>query len=546
MRSRSIFYVFTSLSIFLSAAAAVYAGPVSGRIVDPEGRAVAGAQVLLVGDGGAVRSTVSSASGEFNLAMPDAGRFELRVALDGFRAASIVVEGAAVPRDLGSVPLQISAVSESLVVSASQVEIPLSRVSSSITVISGAELQAQQVTTVTEALRHVPGLTIAQSGGPGSLTAIFPRGGESDYTLVFLDGIELNAFGGGFDLAHLSPTNIDRIEVVRGPQSALYGSNAIGAVVRIVTRSGGPVRGDASIEAGTFGTTRVAASSAGTAGPWFWGAGADRLSTDGWNGRTTSAGERVENDAYERTDAGGNAGWRGAAGATVRGEIRFEHDDRGFPGPFGSNPAGNFTGVDTISRGSDDRWGASLGASVPMGARVRTHGQVTWNTTDGQFVAASSFSPTGSSLSDSGSSRLSARAQTDISVRSGLDVSAGLELQREKVTSTYIAADSGPIPVKRRVAGYFGEARWSPSERIFVTGGVRLEDIGRDEVAPLNDPFSPRPAMPADSLVSVNPRLTALTTFDRRLEPRHEFEPRQARGSSRRTASTSPSRTTHR
>ena len=78
-----------------------------------------------------------------------------------------------------------------------------------------------------------------------------------------------------------------------------------------------------------------------------------------------------------------------------------------------------------------------------MGARVRTHGQVTWNTTDGQFVAASSFSPTGSSLSDSGSSRLSARAQTDISVRAGLDRLAGLELQREKVTSTYIAETAG-------------------------------------------------------------------------------------------------------
>ena len=79
----------------------------------------------------------------------------------------------------------------------------------------------------------------------------------------------------------------------------------------------------------------------------------------------------------------------------------------------------------------------------------------------------------------------------------GLDLSAGLELQREQVTSTYITDDNGPIPVKRRVAGYFGEARWSPSERIFVTGGLRLEDIERDAVGALNDAFSPRPAMPA-------------------------------------------------
>ncbi len=508
MRSRSIRHVFSAILLSLPAAA-VYAGPVTGRVVDPAGRAVAGAQVLLLGEGAAVRSTISSASGEFRLQAPDAGQYELRVALDGFRAGSMPVEGSAQPRDLGPVPLQIGAVSESLIVSAAQVEIPLSRASSSVTVISGAELQARQLTSVSEALRQVPGLTIAQSGGRGALTTIFPRGGESDYTLVFLDGIQLNAFGGGFDLAHLSAANIDRIEIVRGPQSALYGSNAIGAVVRIVTRTGGPVRGDASIEGGTFGTSRAAASSSGTTGSWSWGAGADRLASDGWNGRHTSTGARVDNDAYERTEAGGNAGWRSGGGTTVRGELRFEHDHRGFPGPFGSNPAGIFTAIDTTSNGTDDRWSASIGASRPMGRRVRTHGQLTWNTSDGQYVAESSFSPTGTSVSDSGSRRLSGRAQTDVTLGAALDLSAGLELQRERVTSTYITDNRGPIPVTRQVAGYFGEARWSPSDRLFVTTGVRLEDIRRDAVAPLNDQFSPRPAMSADSVVSLNPRVAA-------------------------------------
>lgn len=509
MRSRSTFHVLSVVFLSLCTAGALHAGPVTGRVVDPDGRAVPGVQVLLLGSGAAVRSTISNARGEFTLAAPDAGRYELRVAVDGFRAGSVAVDGSAQPRDVGPVKLEVSAVSESLVVSAAQVEIPLSQASSAVTVITGAELQARQVTTVTDALRQVPGLTIAQSGGPGALTAIFPRGGESDYTLVFLDGIQLNAFGGGFDLAHLSAANIDRIEIVRGPQSALYGSNAIGAVVRIVTRSGGPIRGDASLEGGSFGTNRAAASSSGTAGAWFWGAGADRLASDGFNGRTTAAGERVENDRYERTEAAGNGGWRNEAGALVRGELRFEHDDRGFPGPFGSNPAGIFTGIDTKSRGTDDRWSASLGAAVPTGRRVRTHGQISWNTIDGEFVAADSFSATGTSLSESGSRRFSARAQSDVDVAPGVDLSAGVELQRERVTSTYITDDSGQIPVKRMVAGYFGEVRWSPSDRLFVTGGVRLEDIRRDAVAPLADPFSPRPAMPADSVVSVNPRIAA-------------------------------------
>jgi outer membrane cobalamin receptor len=508
VRFRSLFRSLLVLSLSLFTAAALFAGPVSGRVVDPDGRAVPGAQVLLL-SGATVRSSVTNARGEFTLQGPDSGRYELRVAVDGFRAGGLVMEGSVQAREVGPVTLEISALSESLVVSAAQVEIPLSQASSAVTVITGSELQARQITTVTEALRHVPGMAVAQSGGPGALTAIFPRGGESDYTLVFLDGIQLNAFGGGFDLAHLSTANIDRIEIVRGPQSALYGANAIGAVVRIVTRSGGPIRGDASLEGGTFGTTRAAVAGSGSSGPWTWGVGADRLASDGFNGRRTAAGERVANDRYERTEAGGNAGWRNAGGALLRGELRFEHDDRGFPGPFGSNPAGIFTGIDTKSRGTDDRWSASLGAAVPTGRRIRTHGQVTWNTIDGEFVAASSFSPTGTSVSESGSRRLSARVQTDVAVAHGLDVSAGLELQRERVTSTFITDNGGQTPVKRRVGGYFGEARYKPSDRLFVTGGLRLEDIRREAVAPLDDPFSPRPAMPADSVRSVNPRVAA-------------------------------------
>jgi len=513
MRSPSISRVISVFSLTVCTATALQAGPISGRVVDPDGHPVPGAQVLLVATARVVRSTASDAQGEFTIAAPDSGRYEVRVAVDGFRAGSVTVDGTAAAQELGPVRLDVSAIAESLVVSAAQVEMPLSRVSSAVTVITGAELEARQIATVAEALRQVPGVTVARSGGPGTLTAVFPRGGESDYTLVFLDDIQLNAFGGGFDFAHLSVANVERIEIVRGPQSALYGSNAIGAVVRIVTRGAGttpgPVRGSVSLEGGSFATSRAAASSSGTSGAWFWGAGADRLATSGFNGRTTNAGQRVENDRYERTEAAGNTGWRSGAGAMIRSELRFLHDDRGFPGPFGSNPAGIFTGIDTKARGSDDRWNASLGAAMPVGGRIRTHGQITWSRTDGEYVSASSFSPTGTIVSESGSRRLSARAQTDFAVRPAIDVSAGLELQRERVTSTYITDDTGPVPVTRRVAGYFGEARWGPSARLFMTGGVRLEDIRRGEVAPLTDPFSPRPRMAPDSILSVNPRIAA-------------------------------------
>ena len=239
-RAPSIHFYFRDL-FFMAASA--YAGTLRGQVLDPDGRPIPGAQVLLLGNGATVRTAVTNTRGEFTIESPDSGRYELRVAVDGFRADPIVIDAVAGPRDLGPQKMAVSAVSESLVVSASQVEIPLSRASSAVTVITGSELQAKQIATVADALRDVPGLTVARSGGPGTLTTVFPRGGESDYTLVFIDGIQVNAFGGGFDFAHLSANNVDRIEIVRGPQSALYGSNAIGAVVRIVTRDGGPPRG---------------------------------------------------------------------------------------------------------------------------------------------------------------------------------------------------------------------------------------------------------------------------------------------------------------
>ncbi len=500
MRFRT-FIIFTALSLILTARAD--AAIVEGRVVDPESRPVPGARVVIICGSSVAASAVTDADGRFTTG-DVAGRCELRAAVDGFAAAPIALDltpGAAT-RDAGTVRLALSAVSESVLVSAAQVDIPLSQASSSVAVITASELRARQLMTVADALREVPGLTVTRNGGPGALTSVFPRGGESDYTLVFIDGVQANAFGGGFDFAHLSTDNIDRIEIVRGPQSALYGSNAIGAVVRIVTRTGGPIRGDALFEGGSFDTARAAAASSGAYGRWEWGAGAERLVSDGFNGTSLASGEEVVNDNYQRTSAGASGGWRHETGASVRGELRFERDERGFPGPFGSDPGGTFEGIDGISRGTDDRWIGSVGGTIPSGSRVRTHAQVTRNSIDSDFK-----SPFGDSASSS--KRWTARAQSDVSVRRGLDVSAGIEFQRERARSTFITDNSGEVPVTRSIAGYFAEGRWSAAERVFVTAGLRVEDIRRDELPGVSQPFSSRPEFAADRVVSTNPRLAA-------------------------------------
>ena len=478
------------------------AAGVQGVVIDPDGRVTPGARILLSGPAATIATTLTDDRGRFQVANLDPGRYELRVALDGFRADVVTLELAADERRDIRIQLRVSAIAESIVVSAAHVDRPLSQVFDSIDVISAADLKSRQVETVSAALQGIPGLTVTSSGGRGGLTSLFPRGGESNFTLMLIDGIRVNAFGGGFDFAHLPVADIERIEVVRGPQSALYGSDAIGAVVHIVTRHGGPARTEGVIEGGGFGTTRLALASSGSTGPWSWGAAVERLDTDGFTGTAPATGEIVTNDDYRRRDLSLSGGWRGERGTHLRGDVRLGSYERGFPGPFGSNPVGNFTGVDRISRGKNDTRLLSLGLVHPWTSRVHLQIQVAHSDLDGTFT-----SPFG--RSDSETRRLSVRAQTDVALRDHLGVSLGLEVQRERASSTFITgATSNTIPVRRRVVGSFGEARIDAADQLFVTAGLRVEQIRRDPLEGDPNGFTPRPTFDAASEVSANPKLS--------------------------------------
>ena len=487
-----------TLLLISGAAAAAAAGAISGRVVDPDGRPVPGARVLVSGAGVPLRTAVTNENGHFSVADLPEERVTIRIAAEGFRAEAREVAPSGGSADIGTIALAISAISEALVVTASQVEIPMSQVTSSVTIITGAELESRQIHSVAEALRTVPGLTLVSTGGLGTTTGVFPRGGESNYTLVLIDGVPANAFGGDFDFGHLSTTNVDRIEIVRGPQSALFGSNAIGAVVRIVSRRGGQPTAQVSVEGGQFDTARVAASTSGQHGPIEWGASFDRLRSDGMNGEVTGAGEVVGNDDYDRRSGALSGGWRDG-NAWIRGDLRHSIDERGFPGPFGSNPAGNYGGIDRVARGENQRTTGGLSASLPISSRIRAQGQGGYNRIDSDFI--SEFG-----ASEGFSRRWDGRLQLDAVLPRAVDLSAGLEVQRESAGSTFITGSAFQrIPVERQVAGYFAEARLNLRDRFFATAGVRFEDIHRERL----EPSGTRPDLAEDDVVSTNPRLSA-------------------------------------
>ena len=126
-----------------------------------------------------------------------------------------------------------------VVVTATRTEQPVDRIGQSVTVLTDEALTRRQSNTVSDALRSVPGLSVTRNGGVGQTTSVFIRGADSEQTVVLIDGVKLNdqaSPGGAFDFSNLLTSNIERIEVVRGSQSVLWGSQAIGGVVNIITR----------------------------------------------------------------------------------------------------------------------------------------------------------------------------------------------------------------------------------------------------------------------------------------------------------------------
>ncbi len=158
--------------------------------------------------------------------------------------------------------------SNSVVVSPTTVPTPSDQSPSSTTVITAGDIEARHYATLPDALATVPGLNVVQQGGPGSLTSVFMRGTNSNHVKVLIDGIDMgdpSNSTGAFDFGQLLAGDIERIEILRGPQSGLYGSDAIGGVISITTKAGsGPPKATFSTEGGSFGTTNERASLSGS------------------------------------------------------------------------------------------------------------------------------------------------------------------------------------------------------------------------------------------------------------------------------------------
>jgi vitamin B12 transporter len=212
-------------------------------------------------------------------------------------------------------------------VTSTRTETPLDQVTTSATVVTAQDILTKHAETVLEALRDVPGLDVVQTGSRGAGTTISIRGSESDHVLVLIDGVEVNSTtAGAFNFAHLTTDNIERIEILRGAGGTLYGSQAIGGVINIITKKGqGPLRLGLSAEGGNGWTNRQTLSLNGSVGKLGYTFSAARLESDGF---------RSVNDDYRNLATSGRLDYKFTDDTNLKGIFRFIKTDLGL---FNSN-----------------------------------------------------------------------------------------------------------------------------------------------------------------------------------------------------------------
>ena len=325
-----------------------------------------------------------------------------------------------------------------VIVTATRIPLRADAVPASATVVTGAELRAQGITHLTDALRLVPGVIVAQSGSYGAPTSLFVRGGQSNYTKVLIDGVPANEPGGAFDFGTLTLDDVERIEIVRGPSSVAWGSDALSAVVHVITKRGGTDRAGITARGGTFGTRDVTAVAEREAGAWRGAAS---------GARHTSDGSYALNSAYRNALVSGSAGWTGAA-SSVRMSGRYASTRAHFPTDFTGAP------VDPNSYRVEERASAAAEAGRAIGlatARlIATH----------SLVSASSVNPAdaqpGTSDSyDTRTRRQQIEVRADVPLTPALTASVGgvAEWQWRASASNVVTTSSDAPATTTRTAG---------------------------------------------------------------------------------------------
>ncbi len=359
-----------------------------------------------------------------------------------------------------------------IVVSPTTVPTPVNQIANSITVITGQDLERDQRRTVTDALTAVPGLQVVQNGSSGAQTSVFIRGTNSNHVKVLIDGIDVSDASnpnGAFDFAHLLTSDIEKIEVLRGPQSGLYGASAIGGVISITTKKGsGPAKVTGLVEGGSYGTFNQAIGVSG--------------SQDKFNYAFNVSHMRYENQpvtpAY-MVPPGGHAIGNAYDNKTLSTRLGYDVDKN-----LSFNVIGHYT--DAVLHYSDDTSDpiTFLGETFPTQSEYRNRNfygrtEAVWTTLDGRLVntfgvnytnyVRSNKDPDPNPQTNFNSTGEKFEWHGAFTVMPGQILVAGLEQQNDRATSDNVDARTG------NQAGFL-ELQSEVARRFFFVANIRHDD----------------------------------------------------------------------
>jgi len=385
-----------------------------------------------------------------------------------------------IPQEKDEKPESVSERHE-VVVTATRLEVPAREVASSVTVIPAEELERWKRASVLDVLRDVAGLFTVQSGGPGAAASAFIRGANSEHTLVLADGVELNDPmnpSRSFDLAHLTLENIERVEILRGPQSPLYGSDALGGVINIITKKGaGKPRVTLASSAASYGTFINRGGISGSAKNVTYSFGLQYSATQGVSAASSAYPGNSENDNWRNLSLSGRLGI--SLGNAVEVDLTARStlakaDLDNFGGPYGDDPNNIQDYKHVLLRGQirglflSNRWEQKLAVSLVDSRRSHD------NPTDQTHPF------------DSEKGRFESRSvkldwQNNFFIHPANTLTVGVEHEQEEGESEYLMtgqwgsyASDFPLQ-KARLTGIYVQdyVRWA--DRLFASAGLRYD-----------------------------------------------------------------------
>ncbi len=512
----------TSLAVVLCAilvscihagtASAADEGSIRGTVIDPQGAVVPSATVTLLRDGKSAGAAATDTRGEFVFQGLAEGRYQIEATAAGFEAQTTdrLFVGSS-GRVVTQVPLQIGTLRQDVVVTAAATGVVQGQTGASVTVIDADTLDSLNKLDVLEPLRTVPGVAIVQSGGRGGTTSLFVRGGNSNFNKLLIDGVPANDIGGGFDFGDLATTGVDRIEVLRGSNSVLYGSDAMTGVVSIVTKQGRTRRPEFtySIDGGNLGSVRNDLSIGGAANRFDYFSEYSYFRTD-----NDTPNNRFRNGVYA-----GRFGVALTSGTNLSVTVRRKDSDYQSPNAFlyygvaddSSQTAGYTTVGATVQSQLSDRWHAMGRFSTtdqsyhfanptptgdafdPFGFGANYLGKdVTIVGANGATVSGRAildYGGTYPSIFDSKTTRQGLHGQVDFHAATALDLSGGVRYEHE----AGFTADTPEPDITRNNAGVFIEARAGTSRVRHRRPGLRpqrsvpLQRVAARVAGPLSD-----------------------------------------------------------